>query len=137
MNKLIIKHFWLFIILLAVACADPEQPTLSQQVIGEWVVDEYYVDGQSNGTGIIERFFLERDGSFLLEDDNNIVIVGDWTSTDDSITLTGTDAATTTYEFSVVFIGPEKMQLLQTITNSTIGTIEIRYLLNRTDDSQY
>ena len=117
------------------SCVSPEDPTPANQLVGSWNVSDYYVDGQADDDDIIRRFILERDGSFLLEDNNEFVFVGDWTSTDTSLTLTGEDG--TVFAFDIVFISYTKMQIVQTINNPTIGTITIRYLMNHVNTNSY
>ncbi|MGB3467419.1 MAG: hypothetical protein WBA74_19195 [Cyclobacteriaceae bacterium] len=119
----------------AASCVNPEDPTPANQLIGSWNVAEYYVDGQADQDTIIRRFILERDGSFLLEDNNEFVFVGDWTSTDTALTLTSEDG--TVFTFDIVFLSYQKMQILQTISNPTIGDITIRYLMNHTNTNTY
>lgn len=135
--KNLINILFIGLMAFAISCASPENPTSTQTLTGEWYVEEYYVNGQSNGSSIIERFFLERDGSFLLEDFNNVVVVGSWTSTESTLTLTSTDQDATVYQFNLVFVGPEKMQIVQNIENPSVGDLEIRYLMNRTDERYY
>ena len=83
----------------------------------------------------MKRFTLERDGSFVLEDDNNLIFVGTWTSTDTSLTLTAEDG--TVFNFTIVFLSYTKMQIVQSITNPSIGTITIRYLMNNSAATFY
>lgn len=115
---------------LAISCATPENPSPTTMSYGNWTVDEFYVDGQSDGSGIISRFTLERDGSFVLEDNNSILFVGTWVATDSRLTLTESGDGGTVFDFEIVYQSFSKMQLLQTISSPTIGDIEIRYLMN-------
>lgn len=120
---------------LAFSCTDPEEFTAAQnKPYGDWYVQDYYVNGQTQGSYVFARFTLERDGSFLLEDQNGILFYGMWTSTETSLTLTESGDTGEVFEFEIVFLGPEKMQLLQTIDG--LG-LEIRYLLNWDDADQY
>lgn len=114
--------------IMAISCAEPADPTPTQMAFGNWTVDEYYVNGQEDGSGILERFTLERDDSFLMEDNNGILFVGTWTATDTSLTLT--DESGEVFEFTIVYQSYTKMQLLQEITSPSAGTIQIRYLMN-------
>jgi len=119
----------------AISCVNPEDPTPANQLVGQWGVDEFFVDGQSDGSGVIDRFTLERDNSFVLQDDNGLIFVGSWTSTDTSLTLTAEDG--TIFSFEIVFLSYTKMQIVQNITNPTIGTISIRYLMNNSTATFY
>ena len=122
--------------LLAYACTSPENPTPTQMGPGNWTVDEFYVNGQSNGASIIQRMTLERDFSFILEDNNSIIFVGTWaTANNTSLTLTADDG--TIFSFTIVFMTYDKMQVVQTISSPTAGDIEIRYLMNRADATTY
>lgn len=120
--------------MFAISCASPEDPTPTTMAYGSWYVDEYYVNGQEEGTSaIMERFYLERDGSFLLEDQNGFLTVGTWAATETSLTLTG-EGDSGVYEFGIVYQSRTKMQLIQSIASPTAGTIEIRYLMNYSND---
>lgn len=124
------------VILLTYSCASPSDPTATEMAPGEWEVVEYYVNGQSDGSySIWDRFILERDGTFVLEDQNELFFGGTWTITDTTLTLTADDG--TTFTFAIVFMSYTKMQLVQTITNPNAGDIEIRYLMNRDGNSDY
>ena len=115
--------------IFAISCAEPEEPTPANQLVGSWDVAEFFVNGQANGSGVLQRFFLERDDSFILEDSNGIVFVGTWSSTEDTLTLTADDG--TIFSYAIVFLSFTRLQILQTINNPTIGTIDIRYLMNK------
>ncbi|RJE74776.1 MULTISPECIES: hypothetical protein [Reichenbachiella] len=120
---------------LAFSCTDPEEFTAAKnKPYGDWEVQQYYVDGQNNGNSILERFTLERDGSFLLEDENGVLFYGTWESTDTSLTLTEAGESTQIFQFEIVFLGPEKMQLLQSIEGLDL---EIRYLMNWQNADEY
>lgn len=124
--------------LFAISCAEPEQPTPTNMSYGNWRVVEYYVNGQAAGSGsyiVFDRFTLERDDSFVLEDDNGFVYVGDWVASGTSLTLTADDG--TVFSFEIVYQTYDKLHLLQTITSPTIGDIQIRYLLNHASADSY
>lgn len=136
------KSIYNFIVILgiavmAISCAAPEDPTPGNQVIGDWSVEEYFVNGESeNSAGAIDRMTLERDGSFIVVDDNGLITVGSYEATETSLVLTD-DAGAVAYSFEVVFQTYEKMQLLQTITSPTVGDLVIRYLMNSSDNDTY
>ncbi len=128
--------------LYAISCAEPVEPTSTNMSYGDWVVTEYYVNGQAAGSGgstsstlVFDRFTLERDDSFVLTDDNGFVYVGNWVATDTNLTLTAEDS--TVFDFAIVFQSYEKLHLLQTISNPTAGDIQIRYLMNQNDADEY
>ncbi len=123
--------------IMALACAEPEQPTATQMAIGNWEVAEYYVNGQTDGSSVINRFTLERDGSFILEDNNGILFAGTWTATDTQLTLTQTGDGGQVFDFTIVFQSYTKMQLLQVISSPSAGDIEIRYLMDLDDTGRY
>lgn len=136
MKKIINSIILAGVLLLAYSCAEPTEPTPTEMAPGQWEVVEFYVNGQTDGVSIFDRFFLERDGTFILEDENGIFFGGDWTADSSTLTLTASDG--TTFTFSIIFMSYEKMQLVQTISNPTAGDLEIRYLLDREGDgSQY
>ncbi|MFK7954106.1 MAG: hypothetical protein AB8B73_14755 [Ekhidna sp.] len=123
--------------LMAISCATPEDPTPTQMTYGSWSVEEHYVNGQADAASdpIIEKFILEIDGTFLLEDNNGILFVGDWAATETSLTLS--QDGVPVFEYEIVFQAYDRMQLLQTIGSPTAGTIEIRYLMSRDSDPDY
>lgn len=137
--KKVLNYIWIMgIAVIAISCAEPEQPTAGNQVIGSWTVDQFFVDSESGGSSvtILERFVLERDGSFLLVDGNGIAIVGTWEATETTLTLTDEDG-NVAYLFDIVFQSFQKMQLLQTIESPTAGSFSIRYLMNNGSLNQY
>lgn len=115
---------------LVFACAEPEQPSATHMAVGDWKVSEYYVNGQTDGSAVINRFTLERDGTFILEDNNGIFFAGTWTATGTSLTLTDTSGDGQVFDFTIVFQSYTKMQLLQVISSPSAGNIEIRYLMD-------
>lgn len=117
------------VVILSYSCATTTVPTNAEMAPGNWIVDEFYVNGQTNGSSIFRRFILERDGSFVLEDDNGILFAGDWNATSSNLTLSASDG--TVFDFAIVYMAFDKMQLVQTITGGSAGDLEIRYLLNR------
>jgi hypothetical protein len=129
MKRIINNIFLAGVLLIAYSCAEPTNPTPTEMVPGNWEVVEFYVNGQTNGSNIFRRFILERDNSFVLEDTNGILFAGDWNATADALTLNATDG--TAFNFSIIFISYDKMQLVQTISSPTAGELEIRYLLDR------
>ena len=123
------------VVLLSYSCSETTEPTPTQMAPGEWDVAEVFVNGQTQaGLNIFNRFILERDGSFVLEDENGIFFAGTWTATSSQLILTASDG--TVFDFTIVFMSYSKMQLLQTISNSATGDLEIRYLLNNRFDNE-
>jgi|21_taG_2_1085346.scaffolds.fasta_scaffold06349_2 hypothetical protein len=118
--------------LVAVACADPEDPSPTKMAYGDWYVLEVYVNDQVNPSDVIQRFTLERDGSYILVDENEFATVGTWVATDAALTLSGADGSV--MDFTIEFQSYQKMRLLQTIESPSAGTIEIRYLMNKDSD---
>lgn len=140
MNKVLNYMIIAGIAILAISCAEPTDPTPTQMAYGEWVVKEYFVDGQESSGAAISRLNLERDASYVLVDNNGFISVGNWTATETKLTLSEADstAGGTVYDFGIVYQTFDKMQLLQTISNPTAGDIQIRYLMNRaTNGSTY
>ncbi|MEP0986944.1 hypothetical protein [Ekhidna sp.] len=123
------------VVMLTYSCSETSAPTATQMLPGEWDVAETYVNGQTQGTvDLFTRFILERDGSFVLEDINGIFFAGNWTATNDQLTLNAADG--TVFNFTIIFQSYTKMQLLQTISGSNTGDLEIRYLLNNRFDNE-
>ena len=118
--------------LMAVSCAEPEPATPSSLAYGNWEVAEFYIDGQSNGSIVIDRFTLDKNDTFVLEDSNGILTAGSWTITETALTLTGSNG--TTFAFTIAFQLIDKMNLTQTITNPTVGSFTITYLVNKAGD---
>ncbi|MFY0600665.1 MAG: hypothetical protein JXR03_13415 [Cyclobacteriaceae bacterium] len=137
MNKLFNYIALTGMVIAFISCAEPETPTATSMSYGDWSVDEFYVDGQSDGSGVISRFTLERDGSFVLEDNNNILFTGTWVATDNSLTLTESVEGGTVFSFEIIYQSFTKMQLVQTITSPTIGNIRITYLMNWNSATTY
>lgn len=121
--------------MLSYSCAETSAPTSTQMAPGEWDVAEVFVNGQTQGgVNLFERFILERDGSFVLEDENGIFFAGTWTATESRLTLSASDG--TVFDFAIIFMSYSKMQLVQTIAGSAAGDLEIRYLLNNRFDNE-
>jgi len=133
MNKVLNYMIIAGIAILAISCAEPTDPTPTQMAYGEWVVVDYFVDGQQSSGYPIERLNLERDDSYTMVDNNGFISVGTWTATDTKLTLSAADSTggSASYDFGITYQTFEKMQLLQTISNPTAGDIQIRYLMNR------
>ncbi|WP_258101442.1 hypothetical protein [Marinoscillum pacificum] len=138
MNKVLSYIFLAGMALFAISCAEPVAPNAGGVRAGDWIVQEYYVDGQlaaGGGNDIIYRLTLELDDSFLLTDQNGVLTIGTWDATETTLTLTGEDG--TVLDFAIVYNGYSKMHLLQTISGSTTGTIEIRYLMDWNNANDY
>lgn len=119
------------VILFAYSCAETKDPTTMEMLPGKWEVAQYYVGGQKVGsTAVFQKFILERNNKFLLEDENSLVFVGDWSATDTELKLTATDG--TEFVFIIEIAQYNKMQLVQKIKNVDTD-LEIRYLLNKTN----
>jgi hypothetical protein len=129
LNKIILAGM---MALLAVSCTEPELATPSTLSYGDWDVVEFYVDGQSNGASVIERFTLDRNDTFVLEDQNGILTSGTWTVSETALTLTGSNGST--FAFTIIFQSRDKMHLTQTISNPTVGSFIITYLVNKAND---
>ena len=146
MNKLFSYLIIAVIAIMAISCADPEQPTPTNMAAGEWGGEDLYTNGQDPGSSAsIDRLFLERNNTFLLEDANGILITGTWDATDTNLTLTEagaspgdtTGTAGAVLNFEIVYQSYFKMQLRQTITNPTAGDFVITYLMDRIGDGTY
>jgi len=124
------------VVLFAYSCAEPTTPEPKDVSAGAWDVVDFFVNGQlDDNSNIWERFILERDGSFVLQDQNGIFFGGTWETTDDAINLSVDDGSS--LSFAIVYQDYNKMQLVQTISNPTAGDIEIRYLMNRRSNTVY
>jgi hypothetical protein len=135
MKRLLNYIMFIGIATLAISCAEPEEPTSSQRIVGTWDVSEYYVSGQSGGANIIDRLIIERDGNFILEDDNGVLTVGTWSSTDTALTLTPTEGEAIT--LTIVTLTYRKGHFIQNLSSPTIGDIEIRYLMDNEGETDY
>lgn len=122
------------VVFLSYSCSETSAPTPTQMAPGEWEVAEVFVNGQTQGsTDLFTRFILERDGSFVLEDENGIFFAGTWTASTSQLTLSAADG--TVFDFTIIYQSYTKMQLLQAISNAG-ATLEIRYLLNNRFDNE-
>lgn len=116
------------VILLAYSCAETKEPTTMEKIPGNWDVASFYVNAQNSGASIFKRFILERDKTFVLEDQNGVFFRGTWTAEAKKLNLKASDA--TVFDFAIETAQYNKMQLVQKIKNA--GTdLEITYLLNR------
>ncbi|REE01214.1 hypothetical protein [Marinoscillum furvescens] len=129
LNYLIIAGMAVF----AISCAEVADPSPTNMSYGDWEVEEVYVNGQADPNGYsgstFERLTLERDGSFILVDNNELIFVGNWVATETSLTLTSDDGSV--FDYQIVYQTYEKLHLLQTISSPTAGEITIRYLMNK------
>ncbi len=136
MKKLIFIYTMIFgMAAFAISCAEPEEPTPANQLFGSWTVVDLFVNGQQNDGGTLDRFFLERDNTFLLEDDNDVLFVGTWTATADRLTLTAEDG--TVFDFEIELLSFTRLQVEQTVNNPTTGNLSIRYLMNKDSRSTF
>lgn len=117
-------------VLLAVSCVDPELATPTTLAYGDWEVVQYYVNGQNNGVNAIERFTLEKNNNFVLEDQNGILISGTWSAMDNQLSLNGSDG--NSFALAIVFQSTTKMHLTQEVSSSTVGSFIITYLFRKT-----
>lgn len=120
---------------LAISCAEPVEPTSSQQVVGTWEVAEYFVNGQVDEGNLIDRLVIESDGNFILVDGNRVLTVGTWTSSETAITLSPSEGEAITLE--IVTLTYDKANVVQILNSPILGEVEIRYLMNRFDDKYY
>ena len=122
--------------MIAVSCAEPEDFTAgNNKPYGSWAVAEFYVNGQTDGSGLLSRFVLERDGNFILEDNNGVVFVGNWESTDTSLTLTESgDSTSQVFSYDIITATSNKMHLVQSIESLDL---EVRYLMNNGNLNTY
>jgi hypothetical protein len=126
------------VVLIAFSCSEATELSPADTVVGNWEVVEYYVNGQSQGefNQIFDRFTLEKDGSFILEDQNGIVYAGTWTlggAEGKTLELAGDDGST--FQFETIFMSYTKMQVVQDVVS--VEPLQIRYLLDRRDDTFY
>ncbi len=124
-------------VLMSISCAEPEDYAAgSNKPYGDWTVVDYYVNGQVENSTLLNRFTLERDGNFILEDANGVLSVGTWGSTDTSLTLTSGagDSTSEVREYQIITATSQKMHLVQDIE---VLDLEIRYLLNYSSSDQY
>lgn len=135
MNKLFNYILLAGMAIVAISCADPENPTPTQMSYGSWDVKQVFVNDQVNPSDVLDRFTLEKDGNFVLVDVNEFVTVGTWAATDAALTLTASDATVT--DFAIISQSFSSMHLVQTIPTANAGTIEIRYLMNKSTSPTY
>lgn len=138
MRKLINYIFVLGIAAIAISCAEPEDPTAARMAEGEWFAVETYVSGQVENSDLIERFILERDGNFVLQDGNGVLTTGTWSATNDILSLATADTTSTgSIDLEIVTMTYRKAHLVQNLSSPLIGDVEIRYLMNRDTDETY
>lgn len=134
MRKFINYIFVLGIAVIAISCAEPEAPSATNMAVGEWIAAETYVSGQVENSDLIERFILERDEKFILEDANGVLTVGTWSATNEVLTLTSTDG---TIDLSIETMTYNKAHFVQNLSSPLIGEVEIRYLMDRNSGNTY
>lgn len=78
---------------------------------------------------------IESDGNFILVDGNRVLTVGTWTASETAITLNPTEGEAITLE--IVTLTYEKAHVVQLLNSPILGEVEIRYLMNRFDDTNY
>ena len=137
MRKFINYISVLGIALIAISCAEPEDPSTGKMVVGEWTVQDAYVSGQADDPNIISKLVIERDGNFILEDANGVLSTGTWSATEAALTLTGTNEGSETRELQIVTMTYSKAHFVQNISSSIAGDLEIRYLMNRESGDRY
>ncbi|MGM0581151.1 MAG: lipocalin family protein [Bacteroidota bacterium] len=135
MKRLLNYIMFIGIATLAISCAEPEEPASSQQVVGNWEVAEYYVEGQVENSNLIERLVIERDGNFILEDGNGVLTVGTWSASESAINLNPTEGEAIVLD--IVTLTYNKAHVVQLINSPILGEVEIRYLMNRSDETFY
>jgi hypothetical protein len=135
MKRLLNYIMFIGIATLAISCAEPEEPSVGNRVIGTWDVSEYFVSNQSGGSNIIDRLIIERDGNFILEDDNGVLTVGTWSASDAALTLNPTEGEAITLE--IVSLTFAKAHFIQNLSSPVIGDVQIRYLMNNVGEVNY
>ncbi|GAB3342454.1 hypothetical protein GCM10027429_32100 [Marivirga atlantica] len=137
------KYFNYIIVLgiavMAISCAEPENPTAARMAEGEWFTVETYVSGQVENSDLIERFILEQDGNFILEDGNGVLSVGTWSASDDMLTLSVADTTGGgAINLEIITMTYQKAHLVQNLSGGVLGDVEIRYLMNKDiNDERY
>lgn len=135
MKRLLNYIMFIGIATLAISCAEPQEPSSSQRVVGTWEVAEYYVQGQVDDSDLIDKLIIERDGNFILEDGNGVLTVGTWTSDADALTLTPTEGAAVV--LNIVTLTYTKGHFVQSLTSPILGAVEIRYLMDNQGETDY
>jgi len=135
MKRLLNYMMFIGIATLAISCAEPEEPTSSQQIIGTWVVAEIYVQGQVEDGNLINRLIIERDGNFILEDGNEVLTVGTWSSDDSALTLTPAEGEA--ISLNIVTLTYSKGHFIQNLSSPILGDVEIRYLMDNIGEGNY
>lgn len=137
MKRLLNYMMFIGIATLAISCAEPQEPSSSQRVIGTWQVEDVYVQGQveNNGYLIIERLVIERDGNFILEDANGVLTVGTWSSDDAALTLTPAEGEALV--LNIVTLTYTKGHFIQNLSSPILGDVEIRYLMENLGEIDY
>ena len=134
--KLNNKRIYLAVIAFVIGgYSDPVNPSAEAMLPGDWYVTDYYVNGQKDANNVFNRFTLERNKTFTLEDNNGILFAGQWKASNSVLTLTSEDE--TVFEYYIAFLSFQKMQLIQVISSPTAGEVEIRYFMNRSDATYY
>ena len=139
MKRLLNYMMFIGIATLAISCAEPEAVTPnSSKVVGEWDVEDAYVSGQADSPDLITKLVIERDGSFVYEDNNGVLTVGTWSTSETALTLTGEGEGAQTIELQIELLTYTKGHFVHNLSSPLIGEVEIRYLMNKINDgSQY
>ena len=132
MKRLLNYIMFIGIATLAISCAEPEEPSVGNRIIGTWDVSEYFVSNQAGQNTIINRLIIERDGNFILEDANGVLTVGTWSADDAALTLTPNEGEAIV--LNIVTLTYSKGHFIQNLSSPVIGDVEIRYLMNNSGE---
>ena len=135
MKRLLNYMMFIGIASLAISCAEPQEPSAGERVIGNWSVVEYYVQGQVDDGDLIDRLIIERDGNFILEDGNGVLTVVTWSADDTALTLSPAEGEAIV--LNIVTLTYSKGHFIQNLSSPILGDVEIRYLLDNEGEGDY
>lgn len=132
MNKFRNLILVLAVLFFANACAEPDDATPTQMVIGEWMVENVIANGQVNlpdqALNLESKLYLDYNESFMFVNINGLGDAGTWTATEDALTLSGREGDHT---YDIIFVDWDKLHIHRSFSIGAGGEVELRYMLRR------
>lgn len=124
--------------LVVLACVKPEDPDTSALIYGDWIASKLFINNEYEpnppvSTTDYYSLSLDFNGSYTYVERSGRISVGTWglreTGNGKELDLSGHSGEVMT--FLVVSLKTDELHLVRNITNSSIGALEIRYIMRR------